>query len=186
MSFDSFKRVLPLIPVSAWVISAAHATQYLSLEEAQKTIFPKATRFEVSAIKLTKEQKKEIEKLSDMRMRPDEQKVWKAYVGKELLGYFIVDEVYGKHEFITYSIGLTADGAVTQVEIMDYRETYGSEVRNPLWRKQFVGKTLKDPFVLDKDIVNISGATLSSRHITDGVKKLLAFYKVTVDEITHK
>ena len=69
---------------------------------------------------------------------------------------------------------------------MDYRETYGSEVRNPLWRKQFVGKTLKDPFVLDKDIVNISGATLSSRHITDGVKKLLAFYKVTVDEITHK
>ncbi len=185
MNFDRFKTVLPLIPVSAWVLSA-HATQYLSLEEAQKTIFPKATRFEPANVKLTKEQKKEIEKLSDMRMRTDEQKVWKAYVDKELLGFFIVDEVYGKHEFITYSIGLTANGSVTQVEIMDYRETYGGEVRNPLWRKQFVGKTLKDPFILDKDIVNISGATLSSRHITDGVKKLLAFYKVTIDDVTQK
>jgi hypothetical protein len=34
-----------------------------------------------------------------------------------------VDEVVGKHEFITYAAGLNADGSVKQIEIMDYRET---------------------------------------------------------------
>lgn len=179
------KYILPLLPVSAWVMTA-HATQYLSLEEAQKTIFPKAARFEEASIQLTNEQKEKIEKLAGFNIRLNNQKVWKAFFGKELLGYFIVDEVYGKHEFITYSVGLTSKGTVAQVEIMDYRETYGGEVRNPLWRKQFVGKTLADPLKLDKDVMNISGATLSSRHITDGVKKLLAFYEVTLHETASK
>jgi len=179
------RRVLPLIPVSAWVMTA-YATQYLTLEEAQKTIFPKATRFEAASIQLTDEQKEKIEKLAGFNIRLNNQKVWKAFIGKELSGYFIVDEVYGKHEFITYSVGLTSKGSVAQVEIMDYRETYGGEVRNPLWRKQFIGKTLADPLKLDKDVMNISGATLSSRHIRDGVKKLLAFYEVTLNETTSK
>ena len=66
------------------------------------------------------------------------------------------------------------------VEIMDYRETYGGEVRNPKWRAQFVGKANGAPLQLDKDIKNISGATLSSRHITEGVRRLLAFYEVAL------
>ena len=86
-------------------------------------------------------------------------------------GWFIVDEVIGKHEFITYAIGLTSNGAVHGLEIMDYRESYGGQVRDPKWRAQFVGKTRANPLVLDRDIKNISGATLSSRHLTDGVRQ---------------
>jgi Na+-transporting NADH:ubiquinone oxidoreductase subunit NqrC len=63
---------------------------------------------------------------------------------------------------------------------MDYRETYGGEIRNEKWRNQFVGKTSNSTLKLDKDIKNISGATLSCRHITDGVKRLLAFYDVAL------
>ncbi len=88
-------------------------------------------------------------------------------------GWFIVDEVVGKHEFITFALGIDAAGAVKGIEILDYREVYGGEVRNPAWRAQFAGKTAASPLVLDKDIRNISGATLSSRHVTDGVKRLL-------------
>jgi hypothetical protein len=33
---------------------------------------------------------------------------------------------------------------------------------------------------LDSDIKNISGATLSCRHITDGVKRLLSFYEIAL------
>jgi Na+-transporting NADH:ubiquinone oxidoreductase subunit NqrC len=63
---------------------------------------------------------------------------------------------------------------------MDYRETYGYQIRNPAWRKQFVGKTYQSDLKLDKDIMNISGATLSCRHITDGVKRLLSFYELVL------
>ena len=73
-----------------------------------------------------------------------------------------------------------AIGAVLGVEIMDYRETYGYEVRDAKWRQQFTGKTAAAPLKLDADIKNISGATLSSRHITDGVKRLLATHAITL------
>jgi len=63
---------------------------------------------------------------------------------------------------------------------MDYRESYGFEVRSPAWREQFVGKTAADPVGLDQDIRNISGATLSARHVTDGVKRVLATYAVAL------
>jgi Na+-translocating ferredoxin:NAD+ oxidoreductase RnfG subunit len=45
---------------------------------------------------------------------------------------------------------------------------------------QFAGKTAADPLRLDGDIKNISGATLSCRHITDAVKRLLATYEVAL------
>ena len=46
--------------------------------------------------------------------------------------------------------------------------------------RQFVGKTSQSPLKLDRDIKNISGATLSCRHVTDGVKRLLAFYEIAL------
>jgi len=42
--------------------------------------------------------------------------------------------VIGKHELITYAVGIGSDGAVRGVEILDYRETRGGEVRDPRWR----------------------------------------------------
>ena len=98
-------------------------------------------------------------------------------------GLFIVDEVIGKHEYITYAVGLNADGSVRGIEIMDYRESYGHEIRDPAWRAQFTGKTAADPLKLDRDIKNISGATLSCRHITDAVKRLLATYEVALQVV---
>jgi Na+-translocating ferredoxin:NAD+ oxidoreductase RnfG subunit len=53
-------------------------------------------------------------------------------------------------------------------------------VRDAAWRKVFVGKTLKDRFELDNDVPNISGATLSSRNVMNGVKRLLAFQQVVL------
>ena len=86
----------------------------------------------------------------------------------------------GKHEFITYAVGLNADGSVKQIEVMDYRETYGGQVRDERWRAQFIGKKYGAKLKLDDDIQNISGATLSSRHIADGVRRLLATHEIAL------
>jgi len=95
-------------------------------------------------------------------------------------GFFIIDEVIGKHDQITYALGLDGDGRVKQIEVMTYRENYGYEIRGAGWRGQFVGKSADDLPHLAQQIKIISGATLSCQHVTDGVRRLLATYEVAL------
>ncbi len=158
---------------------AAHATTYLTTEQAQQAIFPGA-RFERLPVVLTDAQQRAIENRSGVSVRSREQKVWRANGGAGGAGWFIVDEVTGKHELITYAVGLDPQGTVRGVEILEYRESYGYQIRDAGWRDQFRGKKPGDPLKLDADIRNISGATLSCRHVTDGIKRLLALYEVAL------
>jgi Na+-translocating ferredoxin:NAD+ oxidoreductase RnfG subunit len=168
-----------LLPTAAFV-APAYAADYLTVEQAQRLLFPEARVFLERPLTLTKEQRAEIKSLAGVRQRQETQPVWRAEQHGRLLGWFIVDEVIGKHEFITYAVALSPDGHVLGVEIMNYRETRGGEVREAEWRGHFKGKTLMDPFKLDVDVPNISGATLSCRNITDGVKRLLVLQKVAL------
>ena len=154
---------------------AGHAVVYFSVEQAQQAIFPGAS-FTAATVKLSGEQRKAIEAASGVRQRQDTVRAWRVSSG----GWLIVDEVIGKHEFITVAIGITGSGSVKGLEIMEYRETYGGQVRDPKWRQQFVGKTKAAQLKLDADIKNISGATLSSRHVTEGVKRWLAIYDLAL------
>jgi len=153
----------------------AYATQYLTVEQAQQAIFPGAA-FTPAFVTLSDAQRSEIERRTGVAVRSRDQRVWRVSTG----AFFIVDEVIGKHEFITYALGLEADGRLRQIEIMEYRESYGYEIRNANWRRQFVGKQDGDTLQLEVDIKNIGGATLSCRHITEGVKRLLTFYQVAL------
>lgn len=167
-----------LIPAYALVVAApVQATVYLSVEQAQALMFPGAT-LTPDFVTLTPEQMKAIEKVSDVNVLSPSLKAWRVSTG----GWFIADQVVGKHEFIPFALALDDKGAVKSVEILEYRETYGDQVRNEAWRAQFVGKTHDAPLKLGKDIQNISGATLSSRHITDGVKRLLATYDLVLSK----
>ncbi|HEX5055093.1 MAG TPA: FMN-binding protein [Gammaproteobacteria bacterium] len=170
-----------LLPAAAFV-APAYAADYLTVEQAQRLLFPDARVFLEYPLKLTKEQRDQIKRQAGVRQRRETQPVWRAEQDGRLLGWFIVDEVIGKHEFITYAVALSPDGRVLGVEIMNYRETRGGEVRAAEWRGHFTGKTLADPFKLDQDVPNISGATLSCRNLTDGVKRLLVLQKVVLPD----
>jgi len=135
------------------VMPAAHATTYLTVEQAQQVLFPGAS-------------------FTPVELKGKE-RAWRAADA----GWFVVDEVLGKHELITYAVGLDPQGRVRGIEVLDYRESHGGEIRDPRWRLQFAGKTARDPLQLERDIRNISGATLSCRHVTDGVKRILALYE---------
>jgi Na+-transporting NADH:ubiquinone oxidoreductase subunit NqrC len=154
---------------------AGYGVTYLNVEQAQKAIFP-GRSFTVASVNLTPDQVKAITAACGVRQRSDQVKAWRVSGG----GWFIVDEVIGKHEFITFAVGIGGDGTVRGVEIMEYRETYGGEVRDAKWRAQFTGKTRAAPLKLDQDIRNISGATLSSRHIAEGVRRLLALHAIAL------
>lgn len=169
------------ITVPALIAAApAYAVQYLTVEQAQQALFPSGTRFTPHPLELNAEQKRAIEQVSGVRARDLKPKVWRAFSGERADGWFFVDQVIGKHEFITYAVALGSDGAVRGIEVMDYRETYGHEIRNASWRRQFAGKRRNDALRLGDDIQNITGATLSCRSVTNGVKRLLAIYEAVL------
>ena len=167
---------LLLLPIPALIAAVpAHATVYLSVEQAQSLMFKGAT-FTTDDRTLTSDQARAIEKASGVNVRSRTLKLWRVSTG----GWFIADEVVGKHDFIPFALGLDANGKVVGLEILEYREAYGGEVRGEAWRAQFLGKTRSDKLKLGADIQNISGATLSSKHVTDGVRRLLVTFDLVV------
>ncbi len=162
--------ILTLAP-TAIVIQSAYATVYFNEQQAQQAIFGNA-KMTKDFITVTDEQAKEIKQKSGMDVRHKEIKIWDAQGG----GKFFIDEVIGKHEYITYAIGINKDGTVKGIEIMNYNETYGYQIREKSWRDQFVGKNSSANLKLDGDIENISGATMSCKHITEGVRRVLTTY----------
>src|SRR5262249_58908777 len=98
------------LPISAVVAPSTFAVQYLSVDQAQRAIFP-GKSLTASPVKLAPAQRKAIEQASGVRALHNEQQVWRVNGG----GWVIVDEDVGKHEFITYALGLNANGSVQQI-----------------------------------------------------------------------
>ena len=164
--------------ISVTVPLPSYAVQYLSVSQAQKLCFPEATQFVAAHIKFAPAQVKAIEAASGEKQLLRGQEIWRAMKGERLQGFFIVDYVIGKHLVIDYAVALSPEGRVKQIEILNYRESYGGEIRNADWRKQFLGKTARSHLALNEGITNIGGATLSCRHVTEGVRRVLATYEV--------
>ena len=154
---------------------SARATIYVSVEQAQHDIFGKLA-LTPHPVLLTSQQQDRLKEVSSVSLAFQGNRIWKVADG----GWFIVDEVVGKHEMITYAVGLNADGSVRRVEVLEYRESYGYEVAQAQWLQQFEGATSSAPLKLGKDVKNISGATLSSKHLTDGVKRVVELYTMVL------
>jgi Na+-translocating ferredoxin:NAD+ oxidoreductase RnfG subunit len=150
---DWIRWAAPAAAIAA-MAEPAYAVRYLSIADAQKLAFPSASRFVDSG----------------------DGHAYKAQAGDKLLGLFVVDRVIGKHLYIDYAVALDPAGRVSRVEILEYRESYGGEVRSASWLGQFVGKSNGSALKVGNDIRNISGATLSSLHVTEGVKRILTVY----------
>lgn len=161
--------------LAALAPQTAFAGQYLTLEQAQTALFAEADRFEPRTVRLTPEQLKTLDGIAPVRQR-GEIRLIDAYQGSRYLGSLYIDDVIGKVEWITYALAIGSDGSVRNLEILEYRETHGSEIRLAGWRKQFQGRRGDTPFRFGEDIKNISGATLSCSHLTAGVQRLLALH----------
>ena len=153
----------------------AHAKIYITVEQAQKILFPNQ-QLSKAPILITEDLQDKMRAASSIRYPFRGDRIWKAADGS----WLIVDEVVGKHEMITYAVGLSSNGSIVGIEILEYVESYGYEVAEAQWRKQFVGKTAKDPIKLNQDIQNIGGATLSCKHLTDGVKRVAVLYDLAL------
>lgn len=165
--------IIGLAMISAPII--AQAKIYVSSEQAQKILFPNKSLTK-NPIIITDDLQDKLRAASSIRYPFQGERIWKTNDG----GWLVIDEVIGKHEMVTYAVALSSTGSILGIEILEYVESYGYEVAEPQWRKQFVGKTVHDPIKLNQDIQNIGGATLSCKHITDGVKRVTVLYDLAL------
>jgi hypothetical protein len=156
------------------------ATEYLSVEAAQKALFPQADTFTEVVLSLSPAQRDEVAKLAGPQPPHRSLRVWKAMHGGELAGYVFVDEVIGREDFITYAAGIDAAGSLGALEVLAYRESHGGEIRSDAWRRQFAGRDGLGQLRIRADIKNIAGATLSCEHVTEGVRWLVALWQVAL------
>jgi Na+-translocating ferredoxin:NAD+ oxidoreductase RnfG subunit len=156
------------------------AEKFLTVEQAQSIMLPGADRFEAMTVMFSPEQKKAIETASRLKVRNRGNRVFRGYEKSRLIGVIMVDHVIGKHELIDYAVALNPRGEILSVEILEYRESHGGEITRKDWRGQFPGKSARDPLKLHGDIYNISGATISCRNVTEGVRRILATYEEVV------
>ena len=161
------------VTLAALAPAGAFAVDYLTAEQAAKLMFPDADRFEGHELTLDAAQLQQLD-ARGIHGRSARWAVRTALRGNTPLGHVVVDEVVGKYELIGYAVGIAVDGSVKQVEVLSYRESHGHEIRLPAWRRQFAGKTVASPMRVGDDIANISGATLSCSHVTDGVRRIVA------------
>jgi len=166
--------------IAAAPASLAVASSFLTVEAAQRALFPQAQEYAALSLAPTTAQLSLISQAAGPQAAHGELRVWAAKRAGIVIGHVFVDNVVGRQDFITYAVGIDAQGALLPVEILEYRESHGGEIRNARWLAQFAGKSSPQALRFRSDIKNIAGATLSSEHVTAGVRRILALWQQTL------
>lgn len=104
------------------------------------------------------------------------------YLGKktgQTIGSAILVKTRGYSADIVMLVGVDLNGKILGVNILDQKETpgLGANIGNINFIGQFIGRSNSDALEPKKDIQAITGATISSRAVCDGVKKALKAIK---------
>ncbi len=171
---DIIKITLNLIiiyVVGGLILAAVYATTkpvidrktYEEKQAALKEMMPEATS---------------IDKMGVWKPHDKEAEYYIAKKDGKPIGYIVESYAKGYSSYIDMLIAVNDTFTVEKLNILDQHETpgLGDEVQQPYFQKQFAGKTLDHLVVrkvpTDVDIQAVSGATISSRAVTeDGVKK---------------
>ena len=158
-------------------MAPAFATVYQSDDAALRSLFAQADEFEPAAITLNDAQRAAVSKAGGPQATHGPMRAWLARKQGAIVGHVFIDQVVGRQDFITYAVGIDAAGKLRPVQILEYRESHGGEIRNPRWLAQFDGRASVDALHFRTDIKNIAGATLSSEHVTAGVRRIFAIWQ---------
>ena len=187
--FMSTKRILFLLCVCSaafFAANQAHAQSesepsdnfqfqsFLTEEQALAVVFPDCDEIVADNFVMAPEDKTHLETVLSRRLCEDGFVVYLGKKGGVLQGYAIITEEIGKFHPFTFIVGVQPDGKINNLAILVYRESRGGEIAKKRFLYQFVGKSFKNPIRINKDIINITGATMSVQWMCAGVRKALA------------
>ena len=175
------KAVWLTMMITLGAATAASGAHLISIDKALKKIYRKATRFESAPVRFSPEQMNELRETARIHFgqahSPDLVR-HTAYQDGAPVGVAFEDTVVGKWGPIHYVVALDMAGKVRQVMVLDYYEIRGKSAAKRRFLKQYRGKGVGDPIRLRKDIDGVSGATITSRSLTDGVRKTVHAHRM--------
>jgi Na+-translocating ferredoxin:NAD+ oxidoreductase subunit G len=158
------------------------SSTYFTTPQILREFFPTSEKVGFRRVAITPALVVTLEERLGYPPRRPEYVVFVATTGERVDGYAIVDEELGQHEPITFAVKLSPSGVVERQEVMVYREKYGEEITDARFRRQFIGKSTRDPVRAGVDVDVVTGATISSRSIAIGVRRAL----ILLDELILK
>ncbi|MDH3215171.1 MAG: FMN-binding protein [Candidatus Krumholzibacteria bacterium] len=157
--------------------AVAQKRVFLSKEKAIERVLKKAATIRERPITISEEEAKALAEAFGMPILDSRYVFYEAMEEDVVVRRAVIINVIGQYQPITFIVGMLPDGTVERVDIMVYRETRGSEVRRRAFLKQFEEKSLQDPLRVHDDIMNVTGATISSRSVSNGVKLALRLHQ---------
>lgn len=159
------------------VAGAAAAKTLMSKEEALEWAFPEADRVSKEVLYFSEAETERVEELADTAMDSSLFTVYEAYQGDEVTAYGFIDTRTIRSKPATFLVVLDADGSVRSARVLAWQEP--PEYQPPeRWLAQFEGRGLGDDTRLGGAIQAMSGASYTSRTLTDGLRRVLAIHRV--------
>ena len=172
--------IFAVVAAGASIAAQQDTTVYLTLDQAPKTVFPGA-EIERKDVKSTPEFQAKL-KAALGRVTPtvweDEYHTFTAKQNGKVIGYAVVVDEIGKVNPFTLMVAASPDFTVRDVAVMVYREPRGGEITQKRFLAQYKGKRSSDLLLLNRDIVGITGATLSVQGANRAVHKALAVLEI--------
>lgn len=167
--------------ISAGILAQVYGITSVIIEENQARALESSV-FEVlpgtSQVNIIRRSADELGVDDTKEMREKEQKTSLIYQGLndagQVLGYAFVGEGNGYGGTVRVLVGVDEkSNQILNLKVLEHTETpgLGSKIEEEGFRKQFVGKKVEDPIKLGQDIDSISGATVSSRAVTEAVRQ---------------
>ena len=158
---------------SASAVTPAQAIVYMTVEEAQNLIYP-GVKLTQNFITLDQDQYNAI--VDEVQGEPYSRKIkaWRTPAGE----WFVLDQVPGKDNWVTYAVGVDAKGIVRKIEVLECEDHYDG-ITNAAWRSYFRGRMRKFDI---SHIPIIAGSTLSSENMAVGVRRVLATIALVLNQ----
>lgn len=115
------------------------------------------------------------ESFKDVSAQGAKSRIYEGYAAGKAIGLAVKIAPRGYSGEIEMLVGVDPELRVKGMKILNQRETpgLGTNILKPKFIAQFIGKTGKDAFEPKKDIDAITGATISTRGVCEGVKAVL-------------
>ena len=110
---------------------------------------------------------------SQLQTRMKSNNLFRIFNNDKILGYTFIGKAPSRDNVFDYLVLFDNDLIILKAKVLIYREDYGGEIGSKRWLKQFIGKTKDDMMIYEKDIMAISGATISANSMTVAVNNLL-------------
>jgi Na+-translocating ferredoxin:NAD+ oxidoreductase RnfG subunit len=156
---------------------------FLSRSEALAQAFPDAERVESRTFVLTDAQAERVESLAGAPLDSRLVAIYTATGASGVLGHALIDVHQVRSMAQGLLVVLAPGGEIRNLRLLAFHEPeeYAPSAR---WLEQFQGQRLSDRLRLGGDVHGIAGSTLTSRAVTEAVRRAAAFYQVLLDSDT--